>query len=53
MVGFSNNCETFHFQIFLFDPSKATARMLPRSEGVSVIAQVERSTTVIWDVLGV
>lgn len=41
MVGPGNNCETFHFQKFLFDSSKATARMLPRSEGFSDIAQVD------------
>lgn len=32
MVGLGNYCETSHFQKFLFDPSKASARLLPRSE---------------------
>ena len=39
MVGPGNNCETSHFQKFLFDSFKATARMLPRSENFSDIAQ--------------
>lgn len=41
MFGPGNNCDTSHFQEFLFDSFKATARMLPRSEGFSDIAQVD------------
>ena len=54
MVGFGNNYETSHFRKFLFDPSKVTRRMLPRSGAFSDPAQVECGAAVIgmesWDV---